>query len=155
MKIGKKTSFILKILLVCAVSAGLAWSFNYSRPVPAVNNGTVVQQPEFTEIDGEQAVKYFDSGNAFFVDGRSDSEFAMGHIPGAYNLPYWAAYEELGRLIMPIPKDKMIVVYCDGALCGKSIIVAQKLIEKGFDKVSVYTDGLDGWLSLGRELEGN
>ncbi|SME96963.1 rhodanese-like domain-containing protein [Desulfovibrio gilichinskyi] len=155
MKIGKKTAFILKILLICGISAGLAWSFNYSRPVPADNNSTVMQQPELTEIDGEQAIKYFDSGNAFFVDGRSDSEFAMGHIPGAYNLPYWAVHEELDGLITGIPKDKTIVVYCDGALCGKSIIVARKLIEKGFDNVFVYTDGLDGWLSLGRDLEGN
>ncbi|MBI9110075.1 rhodanese-like domain-containing protein [Maridesulfovibrio ferrireducens] len=151
MKVGKKLAFVFKILLVCAVSAGLAWSFNSLRPVPPIT----MQQSEIVEIDGVETLKIFDSNEAVFVDARSDTDFAMGHIPGAVNVPSWAIGIELDGLITSIPKDKMIVVYCDGLSCGKSNIVARKLRDKGFSDLAVYPDGLDGWLSLGRDLEGN
>ncbi len=155
MKIGKKLSFILKVLLICVISAGLAWSFNSLRPVASDHNSSAVQQIEIFEIDGAGLIEAFESGEAVFIDARSDSDFAMGHIPGATNVPSWAVHAELDGLIASIPKDKMIIVYCDGLSCGKSKIVARKLAEKGFSKLAVYPDGLDGWLGLGKDLEAN
>ncbi|OEU68226.1 MAG: rhodanese [Desulfovibrio sp. S3730MH75] len=155
MKIGKKISFILKSLLICVISAGLAWSFNSLRPVASGSNGSAVAQIEIIQIDGAGFVEAFESGEVVIIDARSDSDFAMGHVPGAMNVPSWAIGAELDGLIASVPKDKMIIVYCDGLSCGKSKIVARKLAEKGFSKLAVYPDGLDGWLSLGKDLEAN
>ncbi|WP_031485436.1 rhodanese-like domain-containing protein [Maridesulfovibrio frigidus] len=155
MKIGKKISFILKALLICAIAAGLSLSFNYLRPVASEQNGLAAQQVEIIQIDGAGFIEAFESGEAVIIDARSGSDFAMGHVPGAINVPSWAVHAELDGLIASIPKDKMIIVYCDGLSCGKSKIVGRKLVEKGFSKLAVYPDGLDGWLSLGKDLEAN
>lgn len=58
----------------------------------------------------------FISRRAKFVDARSASDYAKGHIPGAINLPapqkeFEASYKAVRD---ELPKDATIIVYCAG-----------------------------------------
>jgi len=156
MKFGKKVTWLLKAAFICGISAALAVGFNIVRPKPySFQELTTPQQQSIAEISLLEMFKAFDSGSAAIVDARSDTDFAMGHIPGAINIPSWAIGDELTEASSQIEQGRPVIVYCDGMSCGKSMTVAKKLVEKGFKNVSVYADGIDGWLSAGRNLEAN
>ncbi|WP_415712861.1 rhodanese-like domain-containing protein [Maridesulfovibrio sp.] len=156
MKFGKMAGFLVKVILISLISGGLAVVFNDARLKPytfaELNHP---QPPQIAEISTSELVKDFVSGNFFFVDARSDMDFAMGHIPGALNIPSWAVGEELAGLVAQIPPQVPVIVYCDGLSCGKSRIVAKKLQEKGLKSISVYVEGIDGWIGAGMDLEAN
>jgi rhodanese-related sulfurtransferase len=156
MKFGKVAAFLVKLILICALSGGLAVAFNTARPKPyTFAELSHPQPPEILEITTDALVKDFSSGEYSFVDARSDMEYAMAHIPGAVNIPSWAVGDELAGLVALVDPDRPVIVYCDGLSCGKSLIVAKKLVEHGFKDVSVYTEGIDGWIGAGMDLEAN
>ncbi|CCO24668.1 rhodanese-like domain-containing protein [Maridesulfovibrio hydrothermalis] len=156
MKFGKKTAFLAKVFFICALSAVLAVGFNMVRPAPYTFAELSSPEPQgIAEIDTIAMLEAYDSGNVVVVDARSDMDYGMGHVPGSLNIPSWAIGDELEAMAAQIEQGKPIIIYCDGLSCGKSMIVAKKLVEKGFRDVSVYTDGIDGWLSAGRDLEVN
>ena len=65
-------------------------------------------EDEAPRISLEEAKKAFDSGEAIFVDTRSESSFNNQHIKGAINIPV-ADFE---KRYSELPKDKKIIVYC-------------------------------------------
>ncbi|NDV27648.1 rhodanese-like domain-containing protein [Desulfovibrio sp. JC010] len=156
MKFGKMTGFLVKAVLICALSGGLAVAFNTARPKPYTLAELSHAQPaEVLEITTADLVESYNEGKFFFIDARGEMEFAMGHVPGAVNLPSEKEGEEFTALLAQIDPNIAIVVYCDGLTCGKSLIVAKKLLENGFRNVSVYNEGIDGWISAGMDLEAN
>ncbi len=63
------------------------------------------------------------------LDVRTESEFALGNIDGAVNIPV----DDLRDRINEVPKDKRIVIYCAVGLRG---YVAQRiLLGRGFENV--------------------
>ncbi|WP_027722797.1 rhodanese-like domain-containing protein [Maridesulfovibrio zosterae] len=157
MKFGKKTVCLLKILFLCALAAMLAFGFNVVRPKPISSFSELTAPPVsvISEIGTQDLFQDYDSGKFTFVDARSDTDYDMGHIPSALNIPYWAIGEELDGMVQQIEPGKPIIVYCDGLSCGKSMTVAKKLEAKGLRDISVYAEGIDGWISSGRDLETN
>ncbi|MFN2251251.1 MAG: rhodanese-like domain-containing protein [Anaerolineae bacterium] len=81
-----------------------------------------------------------------FVDARPELDYEFGHIPGAINVPYFAADEHLSEL----PRDRLIVAYCE---CphAEAVQVADALVADGFPQVKVIDEGLFGWTELGGE----
>ncbi|MCS7253033.1 MAG: rhodanese-like domain-containing protein [Armatimonadota bacterium] len=67
-------------------------------------------------IEFKRVWMLFISRRAKFVDARSATDYAKGHIPGAINLP--AAQKEFEASFkaakVKLPKDATIVVYCAG-----------------------------------------
>lgn len=66
---------------------------------------TIAAQTVFDNInDGNAANDYF------ILSVRSAADYAKGHVPGAYNIPY----KEIAKLanLQKLPTDKTIVVYC-------------------------------------------
>lgn len=156
MSLGRKTAGLLKIMVICAMSVGLAFGFNLLRLHPySFQELSNPQPPGIVELSTAELLAAVDSGQVQIVDARSDMDFAMGHVPGAVSIPSWEIGDELDMLASKLDRRSPVVVYCDGLSCGKSTIMAKKLIAIGFRNVKVYTDGLDGWLSAGRDLEAN
>ena len=92
-----------------------------------------------------EATKYNESRSAIFVDARSAQRFAMGHVPGAMNVPssdFDKGYERNGPRL---PKDGKIIVYCESASCDQAEDVANKLIGKGYRRVMHFKDGWLVW----------
>lgn len=156
MKFGKTISYLFKIIFISILSVGLAFAFNMVRPNSySLDDVLSPQSKEIVEISTSAVTAAYDAGNVQMVDARSEMDFAMGHIPGAINVPSSTAEGGAVGFSDILDKSLPVIVYCDGLTCGKSLIVAKRLIELGFRDVSVYTDGIDGWLSAGRDLEAN
>lgn len=87
------------------------------------------------------------------LDAQLKEVYNKGHIRGARSFP-WSA-EITSEDAQGLPKDKLIVVYCD---CGPgeadSSDVAAQLIRLGFDNVKVLADpSIRGWIKLGYPVE--
>ena len=83
------------------------------------------------------------------LDARSPRDFDRGHVPGAINIPH----RQLDAItIARLPKDRLIVTYCDGIGCNASTNAALKLAELGF-AVKEMLGGLDWWRRDGYTVE--
>lgn len=74
------------------------------------------------------------------IDARTPEVFAMGHVPGAINLPHRTITAET----VPFPKDAVLVTYCDGIGCNASTKAAVKLSRLGY-RVKEMIGGMDWW----------
>jgi len=88
------------------------------------------------------------------LDARPERLFDKGHIPTSHLLPdtkfdeFYPAFEKLG-----LAKDDLIVTYCGGVKCGKSLKIAKMLKAKGFTNIKIYLDGEPDWSKQGNYLE--
>jgi hydroxyacylglutathione hydrolase len=85
----------------------------------------------------------FKNNSALLMDARPSAKFLAESIPGAL----YMNDEELDKLAGRFPTDKNtpIITFCAGYECHKSHVVATKLLELGYKKVSVYAAGLPAW----------
>lgn len=87
-------------------------------------------------------------GTVTVLDVRPADEFALGHIPGAVNVPLG----ELGRLMADLDPAREVVAYCRGAYCVMSFEAAAALRSRGFD-VRRLEDGMPEWKAAGLPVE--
>ena len=83
------------------------------------------------------------------LDARSPETYARGHVPGAVNVPCRAIESSTTA---SLPRDKIIVTYCDGVFCNASTKAAAKLTALGF-RVKEMLDGMEGWRKEGYPVE--
>jgi rhodanese-related sulfurtransferase len=104
-------------------------------------------------ISRETLLEKIDSGDEFvLVDALSPISYARSHLPGAINLPPKSVD---GRAQRRIPdRSTEVIVYCSDANCDSSVIVANELIELGYENVRHYADGKTDWVAAGLPLEG-
>lgn len=82
--------------------------------------------------------------NIHFVDSREDTLYKEGHIPGALNV----AFDHLdrdGEKFLALPKDELIVIYCDGGDCHLSHDLAEFALAQGYGRLAVFTGGWAEW----------
>ena len=135
------------LLIVAAIVLGVAYTFVskqgffvQTRSVqPATNSNLEI-------ISLEMAKDTFESHNALFIDARHEFDYQAGHIRGAVNVSLKIFDIHLARL-NNISKDKLLIVYCDGAECSSSLKLAVKLMESGFTNVKVFFGGWQEWKS--------
>ncbi len=116
----------------------------FSSGKAEVADGGGLPPPE--RISYTEAVRYLREGTALFVDARHGFDFQEGHIPGAINIPL-TEVGSLQQLISSLPKDEVIITYCDGQDCNSSEALARILIASGCTRVKVFWDGWHAWLS--------
>ncbi|HUP94969.1 MAG TPA: rhodanese-like domain-containing protein [Burkholderiales bacterium] len=75
------------------------------------------------------------------IDARSPQAYALGHIPGAINIPHRSMSE---TTTAALSTDALIVTYCDGIGCNASTKGALNMTRLGF-KVKELMGGLDWW----------
>ncbi len=75
------------------------------------------------------------------IDARTPEAYAKGHVPGAINLP-WRKIDS--STTSQLPRDKVLVTYCDGVFCNASTKAAARLASLGF-RVKEMLDGMSGW----------
>lgn len=88
------------------------------------------------------------AGAVTLLDVRPGDEFALGHLPGALNIPL----DELKRRLAKLPKNQEIVAYCRGPYCILSFEAVAMLRAKGF-KVRRLEDGFPEWKAAGLAVE--
>lgn len=103
------------------------------------------KEPKAIKIDF--AYKLYKQGFKF-IDARPVEEFAEGHIKGAVNIPFYGS-ENYESVLNKIPKDQIVVTYCNGDDCDLSILLGDELFKKGYKKVYVFFGGWNDWLEKG------
>ncbi|MDR0252226.1 MAG: metalloregulator ArsR/SmtB family transcription factor [Brucellaceae bacterium] len=82
------------------------------------------------------------------LDVRPDDEFALGHLPGAVNIPL----EVLEQRLSELPKDTEIIAYCRGPYCVLSFEAVAALRNKGY-RIRRLEDGFPEWKAAGLAVE--
>ena len=75
-----------------------------------------------------QDVLKADATSVFLLDVRTEEEYGLGTIPGAFNIPL----DDLRDRLSEIPTDKTIVVFCAIGLRG--YLALNILLQRGFSK---------------------
>ena len=83
-------------------------------------------------------------GGVTVLDVRPEDEFALGHLPGALNIPLRALKARLSEL----NPSQEIVAYCRGPYCVLSYEAVAALRARGF-KIRRLEDGLPEWRAAG------
>ena len=121
------------------------------KPPPVVVEDPALPPP--MEIDVIMASNFFLMGEYNFVDARSRVQFKRGHIEGALSLP-WDDFEKYYEGVVPTLKSKpAIVVYCDGAACESSRLLARKLQQEGYPELYVFFGGWEEWIEMELPVE--
>lgn len=121
---------------------------------------TSIKQPQQRPTGGAQMVdlatltSLIQSGDAQLVDARSAAEFATGHIASAVQIAFEDFQGRNPPAIDLLDRSRNVIVYCGGGSCDASILVAQQLVARGFSKIAVFKDGIEGWKAAGLPLVG-
>lgn len=88
------------------------------------------------------------AGLVTVLDVRPADEFALGHLPGAINIPLGALEKRLADL----DPHQEVVAYCRGPYCVLSYEAVALLRARGF-KVRRLEDGLPEWRAAGLPVD--
>lgn len=106
----------------------------------------VAQPGVIKEIVYDQFVNFLSKPCIVLIDARIPESYGKGHVRNAINVNGTEAEspESIGRLI-GLPKDKIMVIYCDGGECELSHRVADVLKNFGYGPIYIYTGGWAEW----------
>lgn len=101
------------------------------------------------EIDIDAAKNTLET--SIILDVREPSEYAAGHLPGAFNIPRGVLEFKIGS--HPDFQDKQdasIIVYCQSG--GRSALSAEVLNKMGFNNAVSMAGGFKAWTESGNEV---
>ena len=96
----------------------------------------------FENIRPEDIFRHRMNGRGILIDLRAQEDYAVGHIPGAINIPYAQLQESMSELRkMVIQRSQrngsaVIIVYCDRG--NTSLRASKDLYRVGFRVKNVY-----------------
>jgi ArsR family transcriptional regulator len=116
--------------------------------VASVVAGYFRRRDSFEPVSREGLVARLRDGLVTVLDVRPEDEFALGHVPGAINIPL----ADLDRRLVDLPSDREIVAYCRGAYCVLSFEAVAALNARGFTARRLQ-DGFPEWRVAGFPVE--
>ncbi|RWB29390.1 MAG: ArsR family transcriptional regulator [Mesorhizobium sp.] len=99
-------------------------------------------------VSRDDLVSRLHDGMVTVLDVRPEDEFAVGHLPGALNIPL----AELERRLEELPADREVIAYCRGPYCVLSFEAVAALRERGY-LVRRLEDGYPEWKAAGLPVE--
>lgn len=146
---GKRVLYSLSQGPLAALLGGLRQYVDYNHGQIRELLADSEQQPGRLEgISWEELRQRLQEGGMTLLDVRSPQEFALGHLPGAINIPV----EELEQRLAELPAGQELVAYCRGPYCVLSHNAAALLRAKGF-RVRRLDDGFVDWQAAGLGVE--
>lgn len=113
------------------------------------------EDPSINFIMLPEAEELFSMNETLFIDSRMAEAFKAGHIYGAVNIPYEDKIDASLLVEFSVPKEKSLVVYCDGSQCQSSVGLARLLHDQGFINIRVFFGGWKEWQMEGLPVERN
>jgi len=157
-----KVSLFRQVISILLFSLGMGLLTNTLRLTPLPLVGGWLHGPFTPNVDRdiptvplEDAVVKFLSDEAVFLDARSRTDYQLGHIEGALNLPVHDADfgERLHEFSLKAAHEKELIVYCDGTGCSLSPELASVLKGLGYRDVKILINGWTEWTMAGMPFE--
>ena len=102
-------------------------------------------------IDARQVKARLEAGDKItIIEALPPEYFRKGHLPGAICMDYEDSAEEITRVLPD--RHAETVVYCTGATCENSQILANRLLSIGYLNTVAMHEGKDGWVAAGFTL---
>lgn len=150
----RSKKLLKEILLILILSSILGFGANFSL-IKKYFQGEYrhaflsrEEYPSIVFITIAEAEDLFAQGKALFIDSRSEKDFQSGHIPGAVNIPV-AQERKKAQDSFSFPKERTLVIYCDGSECQSSVFLAKLLHQEGFANIKVFFGGWVEWMREG------
>jgi len=99
-------------------------------------------------VSREDLIARLRDGLVTVLDVRPEDEFALGHLPGALNIPLGKLEQRLGEL----PAGREVIAYCRGPYCVLSFEAVAALRARGY-LVRRLEDGYPEWKAAGLPIE--
>lgn len=97
------------------------------------------------EIKYDMFVRLLEGTQNYLIDARGADKFAQGHINGAVNFFGGEVQSRIPDVLSSVPRDRVILIYCDGGECELSHHVADVLKQFGYGPVFIFTGGWAEW----------
>lgn len=107
------------------------------------------QRDGFEPVTRRELLKRSRTATVTILDVRPADEFALGHLPGALNIPLRALQSRLPEL----KRDNEVVAYCRGPYCVLSYEAVAMLRKRGFNARRL-EDGFPEWRAAGLPVAG-
>jgi rhodanese-related sulfurtransferase/DNA-binding transcriptional ArsR family regulator len=99
-------------------------------------------------VSREEMASRLRDGLVTVLDVRPEDEFALGHLPGALNIPFGKLEHRLSEL----PAEREVIAYCRGPYCVLSFEAVAALRARGY-LVRRLEDGYPEWKAAGLPIE--
>ena len=99
-------------------------------------------------VSRKELISRLRDGLVTVLDVRPEDEFALGHLPGAVNIPLGNLEDRLGEL----RPDREVIAYCRGPYCVLSFEAVAALRARGY-LVRRLEDGYPEWKAAGLPIE--
>jgi rhodanese-related sulfurtransferase/predicted transcriptional regulator len=106
------------------------------------------ERDELEPVSRAELMQRMKQGLVTVLDVRPEDEFALGHLPGACNVPL----SGLKRWLSKLDRKTEIVAYCRGPYCVMSFEAVAQLRKLGY-KARRLQDGLPEWKAAGLPIE--
>ena len=106
------------------------------------------KRDEMEPVSRQELLRRSRDGLVTVLDVRPREEFALGHLPGAINIPM----SELPARLADLDPGQEIVAYCRGAYCVLSFEAVAALRARGFQARRL-EEGLPEWRAAGLPVE--
>ena len=99
-------------------------------------------------VSREDLVARLEAGSVTVLDVRPEDEFALGHLPGALNIPL----SVLERRLAELPVAREVIAYCRGPYCVLSFEAVAALRARGY-LVRRLEEGYPEWKAAGLPVD--
>jgi ArsR family transcriptional regulator len=96
--------------------------------VKAINQDFYRQRDADDAVSRDDVLNGLKGGNVVVLDVRPADEYALGHVPGAINIPF----RELEERMDELSAERQIVTYCRGPYCVVTFETVRRLRERGY-----------------------
>lgn len=134
--------------VLAAFAAVRAVAERHSAEVERVVRGWFDRRDDMEPVSREELASRMKEGLVTIIDVRPTDEFALGHLPGAINVPL----SELEERLPAFEAGREIVAYCRGPWCVLSFEAVAELRKRGFNARRL-EDGLPEWKAAGLAVE--
>lgn len=143
---AKQGMLILLLAVILAVFANTARPRSLPLFAPPLwKQGVEAGLPT---VSIEEAERLFAYKKAVFIDARPPELYDASHIRGARNIPEGSGERFLKEALSHLPKDSMLIIYCDDQTSAASRSLARELAGKNkAEEVRILLRGWDLWIT--------
>ncbi|WP_369798512.1 ArsR/SmtB family transcription factor [Achromobacter sp. RTa] len=134
--------------LVQLLGALRAYAEHQRAEIKEIISDSIHQRDRLDGVSVDELLSLLDSESVVLIDVRPAEEFALGHLPGAVNIPPEQFEGRLGDL----PADADIVAYCRGPYCVLSSDAVLALQARGL-RARRLDVGFPEWKAAGLRVE--